>query len=228
MDEPGVRRLEVLGRHALRADRQRAGRDRVQRVLALGSAARRQGRHLDRLAGGQGARRSCERVKEVDARVGRCRVIELQPNSYADALYNSHLDDNNRRNPDGEGWVIRSLHAADRQPGLLHDPARGHRRPEHRDPHRAAGRRAARRGLRAHVALGVARRRQAALLPHQLLRVRPGPGEVDLRAQPGDEGRRRSDGCPLRRSEAEEEAQERRAARTAHYGYDPSRVYSEM
>ena len=27
--------------------------------------------------------------------------------------------------------------------------------------------------------------------------------------------------------ESEEEAQTRRAARTAHYGYDPSRVYSE-
>ena len=26
----------------------------------------------------------------------------------------------------------------------------------------------------------------------------------------------------------EDEAQQRRAARTAHYGYDPSRVYSEM
>jgi hypothetical protein len=50
-----------------------------------------------------------ERVKEVDANVGRCRIIELQPNSYADALYNSHLDDNNRLNPDGEGWVIRSF-----------------------------------------------------------------------------------------------------------------------
>lgn len=47
------------------------------------------------------------RAKEVGANVGRCRVIELQPNSYADALYNSHLDDNNRLNPDGEGWVVR-------------------------------------------------------------------------------------------------------------------------
>jgi hypothetical protein len=28
--------------------------------------------------------------------------------------------------------------------------------------------------------------------------------------------------------ESEAEAQQRRAARTAHYGYDPSRVYSEM
>ena len=49
------------------------------------------------------------RAQEPGARVGRCRVIELQPNSYADALYNSHLDDNNRLNPDGEGWVIRSF-----------------------------------------------------------------------------------------------------------------------
>lgn len=48
-----------------------------------------------------------ERAKAVGANVGRCRVIELQPNSYADAIYNSHLDDNNRLNPDGEGWVVR-------------------------------------------------------------------------------------------------------------------------
>jgi hypothetical protein len=47
------------------------------------------------------------RALEASANVGRCRVIELQPNSYADALYNSHLDDNNRLNPEGEGWVVR-------------------------------------------------------------------------------------------------------------------------
>lgn len=47
------------------------------------------------------------RAQEAGANIGRCRVIELQPNSYADALYNSHLDDNNRLNPDGEGWVVR-------------------------------------------------------------------------------------------------------------------------
>jgi len=50
-----------------------------------------------------------ERVKAVDANPGRVRIIELQPNTYADALYNSHLDDNNRLNPDGEGWVIRTF-----------------------------------------------------------------------------------------------------------------------
>ena len=47
------------------------------------------------------------RAKEPGANVGRCRVIELQPNSYADALYNMHQDDNNRLNPDGTGWVVR-------------------------------------------------------------------------------------------------------------------------
>ena len=47
------------------------------------------------------------RAQAIGANVGRCRVIELQPNSYADALYNSHLDDNNRLNPEGEGWVVR-------------------------------------------------------------------------------------------------------------------------
>ena len=48
-----------------------------------------------------------KRAQESGANVGRCRIIELQPNTYADALYNSHQDDNNRLNPDGEGWVVR-------------------------------------------------------------------------------------------------------------------------
>ena len=49
-----------------------------------------------------------ERAQEPGANVGRVRIIELQPNSYADALYNSHLDDNNRLNGEG-GWVVRSF-----------------------------------------------------------------------------------------------------------------------
>jgi hypothetical protein len=49
------------------------------------------------------------RAQEPGANVGRCRVIELQPNSYADALYNLHQDDNNRLNPDGTGWVVRGF-----------------------------------------------------------------------------------------------------------------------
>ncbi|WP_144792833.1 hypothetical protein [Microbacterium paludicola] len=47
-------------------------------------------------------------AQEPGANVGRCRVIELQPNTYADAVYNLHQDDNNRLNDDGTGWVVRA------------------------------------------------------------------------------------------------------------------------
>ena len=49
------------------------------------------------------------RAQEPGANVGRCRVIELQPNNYGDCLYNLHQDDNNRLNPDGTGWVVRGF-----------------------------------------------------------------------------------------------------------------------
>jgi len=49
------------------------------------------------------------RAQEPGANVGRCRIIELQPNSYGDCLYNLHQDDNNRLNPDGTGWVVRGF-----------------------------------------------------------------------------------------------------------------------
>lgn len=47
-------------------------------------------------------------AQEPGANVGRCRVIELQPNTYADAIYNLHQDDNNRMNEEGDGWVVRA------------------------------------------------------------------------------------------------------------------------
>lgn len=50
-----------------------------------------------------------ERAMEPGVNIGRCRVIELQPNSYADAVHNLHIDDNNRLNPDGTGWIVRSF-----------------------------------------------------------------------------------------------------------------------
>ena len=49
------------------------------------------------------------RAKEPGANVGRCRVIELQPNDYPNTLYNLHQDDNNRLNPDGSGWIVRGF-----------------------------------------------------------------------------------------------------------------------
>ncbi|SJN46463.1 hypothetical protein FM104_14915 [Microbacterium esteraromaticum] len=48
-----------------------------------------------------------QRALEPGANVGRCRVIELQPNTYADAIYNLHQDDNNRLNTEGSGWIVR-------------------------------------------------------------------------------------------------------------------------
>ena len=49
-----------------------------------------------------------EWATQVGARFGRHRVIELQPNTYEEAVHNLHLDDNNRLNPEDEGWVVRA------------------------------------------------------------------------------------------------------------------------
>lgn len=55
------------------------------------------------------APRLVARAEEPGANIGRCRVIELQPNTYADAIYNMHRDDNNRLNPEGTGWIVRGF-----------------------------------------------------------------------------------------------------------------------
>lgn len=55
------------------------------------------------------APRLVARAQEPGVTIGRCRVIELQPNSYADAIHNLHIDDNNRLNPAGTGWVVRAF-----------------------------------------------------------------------------------------------------------------------
>lgn len=48
-------------------------------------------------------------VENAGARYGRVRIIKLNPStSEAEAVRNLHLDDNNRLNPDGEGWVVRT------------------------------------------------------------------------------------------------------------------------
>ncbi|PPF79431.1 hypothetical protein C5B96_12790 [Subtercola sp. Z020] len=49
------------------------------------------------------------RAEEPGTNIGRCRVIELQPNDYTNAIYNLHQDDNNRLNPDGTGWIVRAF-----------------------------------------------------------------------------------------------------------------------
>lgn len=47
-------------------------------------------------------------VKDIGVRYGRVRIIKLNPNTYEEAVRNLHLDDNNRLNPENEGWVVRA------------------------------------------------------------------------------------------------------------------------
>jgi hypothetical protein len=47
-------------------------------------------------------------VENIGGNFGRVRVIKLNPSSEQEALRHLHLDDNNRLNPDGADWVVRS------------------------------------------------------------------------------------------------------------------------
>ncbi len=47
-------------------------------------------------------------VDSVGANFGRVRIIKLEPQDHTTALRSIHRDDNNRFNPDDEGWVVRS------------------------------------------------------------------------------------------------------------------------
>jgi hypothetical protein len=49
-----------------------------------------------------------DEVRSVGADFGRVRVIKLEPQDYDSALRQIHRDDNNRFNPDTDGWVVRS------------------------------------------------------------------------------------------------------------------------
>ena len=44
----------------------------------------------------------------VGANFGRVRTIKLEPQDRETAIRSIHRDDNNRFNPDDEGWVVRS------------------------------------------------------------------------------------------------------------------------
>jgi len=56
-------------------------------------------------------------VQSVGSNFGRVRVIMLNPSDEAAALRQLHRDDNNRLNPDGTGWVVRSWLELDNTPG---------------------------------------------------------------------------------------------------------------
>jgi hypothetical protein len=47
-------------------------------------------------------------VDDIGVNFGRVRIIKLEPQDYDTSLRQIHRDDNNRFNPAGEGWVVRS------------------------------------------------------------------------------------------------------------------------
>lgn len=47
-------------------------------------------------------------AESVGANFGRVRVIKLEPNTEEETIHNLHPDDNNRLNPEGDGWVVRA------------------------------------------------------------------------------------------------------------------------
>jgi hypothetical protein len=49
-----------------------------------------------------------EYVESVGASFGRVRTIKLEPQEHDTAVRSFHRDDNNRFNPEDEGWVVRS------------------------------------------------------------------------------------------------------------------------
>jgi hypothetical protein len=60
-----------------------------------------------------------EQVRSVGADFGRVRVINLEPQSYEESLRHIHRDDNNRFNPDGDGWVVRQWIELTDNPGAF-------------------------------------------------------------------------------------------------------------
>ena len=165
-------------------------------------------------------------AQEAGANVGRVRIIELQANSYADCLYNSHLDDNNRLNPDGEGWVVRGFRN-------LTDDADSFMvlREDVTDPETET-----RIALPAGARIIVDSERMWHSVWHTgdepryclITSFESGPElekwifandpTTDVEMAGLDEGFAKA---------MELQAQERRAKRTAHYGYDPTTVRSE-
>ena len=47
-------------------------------------------------------------VESIGANFGRVRIIKLEPQDHEQALKSFHRDDNNRFNPAGTGWVVRT------------------------------------------------------------------------------------------------------------------------
>jgi len=55
-------------------------------------------------------------VDDVGANFGRVRIIKLEPQDRDTAIRSLHRDDNNRFNPESEGWVVRTWSELTHQP----------------------------------------------------------------------------------------------------------------
>jgi hypothetical protein len=82
-------------------------------------------------------------VDAIGANFGRVRVIKLEPQDHDTAMRSFHRDDNNRFNPEDEGWVVRTwleltdnpdsyMVLMDNGPDGLPDPATEARVPLHK------------------------------------------------------------------------------------------------
>ena len=56
-------------------------------------------------------------VESMNTNFGRVRTIKLNPQDYEKSLTQIHLDDNNRINPVGSGWVVRTWLELTETPG---------------------------------------------------------------------------------------------------------------
>lgn len=56
-------------------------------------------------------------VESIPSDYGRVRTIMLNPQDYDQAFKQIHLDDNNRLNPEGSGWVVRTWLELTETPG---------------------------------------------------------------------------------------------------------------
>ena len=129
-------------------------------------------------------------VDAVGANFGRVRLIKLEPQDRDTAIPSIHRDDNNRFNPEGEGWVVRTWVELTDNPDsymlLMDSGARRSARPGDRAPRAAQQGCSLRRRHPTPVARGRAQRRRAPLRPHHQLRVGPDARSVDRpRARPG-------------------------------------------
>ena len=48
-----------------------------------------------------------EWVESIGARYGRVQLLRMSPNTLRECRWGLHLDDNNRRSPESNGWVVR-------------------------------------------------------------------------------------------------------------------------